>query len=142
MPVIANDPEALHIAAEVAWQIVPDLAQRDHENRFAVCELDICSNSGLWSMTVPCAYGDTVTLEGVNHYCTAALLTHLVQIVALDKDGYSRLAIADRNTPGLSIINDGSERIGKRHRATDGRAGTVLSYRPGLESLQARRALC
>ncbi|WP_281649852.1 SfnB family sulfur acquisition oxidoreductase [Novacetimonas hansenii] len=190
VPVIANDAEALRIAAEVARQIAPGAAQRDQDNRFPAGELDIFSNSGLWGITVPRNYGgaevsyrtlghvirliakadsavaqlsqnhfatiaclascaspeqardlfalvlkgyrfghafsergiknvgalktrlqitgDTMTLNGVKHYCTGALSAHLVQIVALDEDGHSHLAIAERNAPGLNVINDWS----------------------------------
>ena len=57
VPIIADDAEALRIAADVAGQIAPDAARRDRENRFPARELDIFSNSGLWGMTVPRAYG-------------------------------------------------------------------------------------
>ena len=52
--------------------------------------------------------GESVILNGVKHYCTGALSAHLVQIVALDENGHSHLAIAERSAPGLNVINDWS----------------------------------
>ncbi|NHO33885.1 SfnB family sulfur acquisition oxidoreductase [Acetobacter fallax] len=50
--------------------------------------------------------GDEVILNGVKHYCTGALAADLIQIVALDENGLSQLAIAERNSPGLTVFND------------------------------------
>ncbi|GBR10294.1 SfnB family sulfur acquisition oxidoreductase [Acetobacter oeni] len=50
--------------------------------------------------------GDDVVLNGIKYYCTGALAADLIQIVAIDQNGLSQLAIADRNSPGLTVFND------------------------------------
>ncbi|GAA4477423.1 SfnB family sulfur acquisition oxidoreductase [Gluconacetobacter asukensis] len=50
--------------------------------------------------------GRDVVVNGVKHYASGALAADLVQIVALDEEERSWLAIADRAAPGLTVIND------------------------------------
>ena len=52
--------------------------------------------------------GDHVIVNGQKFYATGALLAHLVPIVALDDEGRAWYAIAERNAPGLSVIDDWS----------------------------------
>jgi SfnB family sulfur acquisition oxidoreductase len=52
--------------------------------------------------------GDHVVVNGRKFYSTGALLAHLVPIVALDDEGRAWYAIADRNAPGLGVIDDWS----------------------------------
>jgi SfnB family sulfur acquisition oxidoreductase len=52
--------------------------------------------------------GDHVIVNGKKFYSTGALLAHLVPIVALDDEGRAWYAIADRNAPGLTVIDDWS----------------------------------
>jgi len=54
-------------------------------------------------------------------YSTGALLAHRVPIVALDDQGRAWYAIADRDAPGLMVINDWSG-FGQRTTAS----GTVI----------------
>jgi SfnB family sulfur acquisition oxidoreductase len=65
--------------------------------------------------------GDHVVVNGRKFYATGALLAHLVPIVALDGEGRAWYAIADRNAPGLSVIDDWSS-FGQRTTSS----GTVL----------------
>ena len=60
-------------------------------------------------------------LNGRKFYSTGALFAHLVPIVALDDHDHVIVAIADRDTPGLSVIDDWSA-FGQRTTAS----GTVL----------------
>jgi SfnB family sulfur acquisition oxidoreductase len=53
-------------------------------------------------------YGDHVVVNGEKFYSTGALFAHLVPIVALDDEGRAWYAIADRNAPGLRVIDDWS----------------------------------
>jgi SfnB family sulfur acquisition oxidoreductase len=53
-------------------------------------------------------HGDHVVVTGRKFYSTGALLAHLVPIVALDDQGRAWYAIADRNAPGLAVIDDWS----------------------------------
>jgi SfnB family sulfur acquisition oxidoreductase len=53
-------------------------------------------------------HGDHVVVTGRKFYSTGALLAHLVPIVALDDQGRAWYAIADRDAPGLSVIDDWS----------------------------------
>lgn len=65
--------------------------------------------------------GDHVVVRGQKFYATGALLAHLVPIVALDAEGRPWYAIAERNAPGLTVIDDWSA-FGQRSTAS----GTVL----------------
>jgi SfnB family sulfur acquisition oxidoreductase len=65
--------------------------------------------------------GDHVIVNGRKFYATGALLAHLVPIVALDDQGRAWYAIAERDAPGLSVIDDWSS-FGQRTTLS----GTVL----------------
>jgi SfnB family sulfur acquisition oxidoreductase len=65
--------------------------------------------------------GDHVIVNGQKFYSSGALLAHLVPIVALDDEGRAWYAIADRNAPGLTVIDDWSS-FGQRTTLS----GTVL----------------
>jgi len=65
--------------------------------------------------------GENVIVNGQKFYSTGAVLAHLVPIVALDEEGRAWYAIADRNAPGLTVINDWSA-FGQRTTLS----GTVL----------------
>ena len=65
--------------------------------------------------------GDHVIVNGRKFYASGALLAHLVPIVALDDEGRAWYAIADRNAPGLTVIDDWSS-FGQRTTLS----GTVL----------------
>jgi SfnB family sulfur acquisition oxidoreductase len=201
--VIRDDAEALAVARGLAAEFRIGAAQRDREAVRPLAELDTFSQSGLWSINVPRAYGgpelsyrtlaqviaivaaadpaiaqiaqnhlgivaairtasdetqkallfeevlrgtrfgnafsergtkraadfdtrftdrgDHVVVRGEKFYATGALLAHLVPIVALDDDGRAWYAIADRDAPGLTIIDDWSS-FGQRGTAS----GTVL----------------
>jgi SfnB family sulfur acquisition oxidoreductase len=65
--------------------------------------------------------GDYVIVKGQKFYSTGALLAHLVPIVALDNEGRAWYAIAERDAPGLTVIDDWSS-FGQRTTLS----GTVL----------------
>lgn len=65
--------------------------------------------------------GDHVVVNGRKFYSTGALLAHRVPIVALDDQGRAWYAIADRNAPGLTVIDDWSS-FGQRTTSS----GTVI----------------
>jgi SfnB family sulfur acquisition oxidoreductase len=65
--------------------------------------------------------GDGYLVNGEKFYCTGALLAHLVPIVATGQDGKAYYAIAQRDAPGLSVIDDWSS-FGQRTT----QSGTVL----------------
>ena len=65
--------------------------------------------------------GDHVVVTGKKFYSTGALLAHLVPIVALDDEGRAWYAIADRDAPGLTVIDDWSS-FGQRITGS----GTVI----------------
>jgi SfnB family sulfur acquisition oxidoreductase len=52
--------------------------------------------------------GDHVIVNGEKFYSTGALFAHLVPIVALDDEGRAWYAIADRDAPGLTVVDDWS----------------------------------
>lgn len=66
-------------------------------------------------------HGDHVVVRGKKFYATGALLAHLVPIVAVDDEGRPWYAIADRDAPGLTVIDDWSS-FGQRGTAS----GTVI----------------
>ncbi len=65
--------------------------------------------------------GDHVVVSGKKFYSSGALLAHLVPIVALDDEGRAWYAIAERDAPGLTVIDDWSS-FGQRTTLS----GTVL----------------
>ena len=54
---IQSDAEAIEIARALAADFAREAAQRDRERRLPVDELNAFSQSGLWGITVPKAYG-------------------------------------------------------------------------------------
>ncbi|KHL71833.1 hypothetical protein PpSQ1_24145, partial [Pseudomonas putida] len=55
--VITSDTQALAVAEQVAQQLRRDSALRDRERRLPHAELDLFSQSGLWAISVPKAFG-------------------------------------------------------------------------------------
>lgn len=53
-------------------------------------------------------HGDHVIVNGKKFYSTGALLAHLVPIVAVDEQGRAWYAFAERDAPGLTVIDDWS----------------------------------
>ncbi|MFD0934162.1 SfnB family sulfur acquisition oxidoreductase, partial [Methylobacterium trifolii] len=201
--VVRDDAEAIRIAETLAAAFRTGASERDRTGRRPAEELDAFSQSGLWSINVPRAYGgpglsyrilarviaivsaadpsigqiaqnhlgivaaidtvsdpeqkallfgevlrgtrfgnafsergtkraadfetrfsdagDHVVVRGQKFYATGALLAHLVPIVATDAQGRAWYAIAERDAPGLSVIDDWSS-FGQRGTAS----GTVL----------------
>jgi len=54
---IQSDAEAIEIARTLAADFAREAAQRDRERRLPVAELNAFSQSGLWGISVPKAYG-------------------------------------------------------------------------------------
>jgi SfnB family sulfur acquisition oxidoreductase len=186
--IITSDAEAIEIAERLAERFSTGASDRDHFRRWPAEELDLFSQSGLWSINVPKKFGgpelsyatvakvtaiisgadpslgqlpqnhlgviaainttsdeaqkrllfgevlrgarfgnafsefgskraaefetkftdagDHVVVNGRKFYSTGAVLAHLVPIVALDDEKRPWYAIADRNAPGLSVIDD------------------------------------
>ena len=201
--VITSDAEAIDIAHALAARFATGAAQRDLHRIMPTSEIDAFSQSGLWSINVPRAYGgpelsyvtmakviaiiaaadpsvaqisqnhlgvvaairtvsdeaqkrllfghvlrglrfgnafsefgskraadfqtrfvedgDHVVVTGRKFYSTGALLAHLVPIVALDDQGRAWYAIAERDAPGLTVIDDWSS-FGQRSTGS----GTVI----------------
>ena len=74
--VIASDAQALQVAGELALHFKTDSALRDRERRLPHAELDLFSQSGLWGISVPKAFGgagvSNVTLARVIALIAAA----------------------------------------------------------------------
>jgi SfnB family sulfur acquisition oxidoreductase len=201
--VIRDDSEAIRVAHRLAEGFAREASIRDRERRLPLKELDEFSQSGLWGINVPRAFGgaevsyvtvaevikiisaadpsigqipqnhlavldiirlsadedqkrfffaealrgvrlgnafaesgsknagefqtriarraDGFVLNGRKFYCSGALLAHLVPVAALDETGKLFLAIAERDSPGLTVIDDWSG-FGQRTTAS----GTVL----------------
>jgi alkylation response protein AidB-like acyl-CoA dehydrogenase len=54
---IASDAEAVSVATRLAAEFAVEAGDRDKERRLPTKEIDIFSNSGLWAITIPKAYG-------------------------------------------------------------------------------------
>jgi SfnB family sulfur acquisition oxidoreductase len=54
---IAGDAEAISVARDLASRFIVEAGDRDRERRLPVAELDVFSQSGLWGITIPKAYG-------------------------------------------------------------------------------------
>ena len=188
--ILTNDTEAIEAAEALATTFRTEAARRDRERLWPLAELDAFSQSGLWSLNVPRAFGgpdlsyrtivkvieiisaadpslgqipqnhigvvaairtvsspdqqallfgkvlegyrfgnafsefgtrraadfatrfeedgDHVVVTGRKFYATGALLAHLVPIVAVDDEGRAWYAIAERDAPGLTVIDDWS----------------------------------
>ncbi|APG95151.1 SfnB family sulfur acquisition oxidoreductase [Sinorhizobium americanum] len=65
--------------------------------------------------------GDHVIVNGRKFYSSGALLAHLVPIVAIDDQGRAWYAIAERDAPGLTVVDDWSS-FGQRTTLS----GTVI----------------
>lgn len=72
--VIADDAQAIAAAHALAQRLAQGAAERDRERRLPRDEIEWFSQSGLWAITVPKAYGGA----GVSH----VTLTEVVKIVA------------------------------------------------------------
>jgi len=201
--IIQSDAEAIEVAERLAKTFSTGASDRDHFRRWPLEEVDLFSQSGLWSINVPRKFGgpevsyatlarvsaiissadpslaqipqnhlgiiaairtvsdevqqrllfgevlrgarlgnafsefgskraadfetkftdagDHVVVNGQKFYATGALLAHLVPIVALDDEGRAWYAIAERNAPGLTVVDDWSS-FGQRTTLS----GTVL----------------
>ncbi|WP_240648439.1 SfnB family sulfur acquisition oxidoreductase [Pararobbsia silviterrae] len=201
--VVRDDAEAIEIAKRLAVAFAHGASERDREGWLPLDELDAYSQSGLWGITVPKAYGgaevsyatlaeviriiaaadssiaqitqnhialvahiafdatdaqkrelfglvlkgyrfgnafserdsrnvaafetrvveqgDHVVVNGKKFYTTGALLAHIVPIVAVNDEGKVFLVFADRDAPGLTVVNDWTS-FGQRVTAS----GTVL----------------
>lgn len=71
---IRSDQEAIEIARKLAVEFAGEAAERDRHRRLPVAELDRFSQSGLWAVTVPKAYGGA----GVSF----ATLAEIIKIVS------------------------------------------------------------
>lgn len=201
--VVKDDAEAIDVAKRLAAFFATGASERDRTRRWPVDELNTFSQSGLWSINVPKAFGgpevsyatlakviqiisaadpslgqipqnhlgvvaairtvsdeaqqklffdevlkgtrlgnafsesgskraadfetkftdagDHVIVHGRKFYSTGALLAHLVPIVAVDDENRAWYAVAERDAPGLSVIDDWSA-FGQRTTLS----GTVL----------------
>src|SRR5450830_1403116 len=54
---ISSDAQAIAVAKELAISFAVEAAQRDRDRRLPIAELTAFSQSGLWGITVPKAYG-------------------------------------------------------------------------------------
>jgi SfnB family sulfur acquisition oxidoreductase len=65
--------------------------------------------------------GDNYVVNGRKFYSSGALLAHIIPITTVDPEGRLHIAVADRDSPGLTIIDDWSS-FGQRTTAS----GTVI----------------
>jgi SfnB family sulfur acquisition oxidoreductase len=196
---IRSDAEAIEVARRLSREFAVEASLRDQEGYLPIAEIDAYSQSGLWGINVPKAYGgagvsyatlaevirilaegdssiaqitqnhlalvahvaldateaqkkelfglvlqgirfgnafsekgsknvaafetkvrrdgEFAVVRGQKFYTTGALLAHIVPIVAVDDEGKGWLAFADRDAPGLTVINDWSA-FGQRTTAS------------------------
>lgn len=197
--IIRSDAEAIEVARRLSREFAVEASLRDQEGYLPIAEIDAYSQSGLWGINVPKAYGgagvsyatlaevirilaegdssiaqitqnhlalvahvaldateaqkkelfglvlqglrfgnafsekgsknvaafetkvrrdgEFAVVRGQKFYTTGALLAHIVPIVAVDDEGKGWLAFADRDAPGLTVINDWSA-FGQRTTAS------------------------
>ncbi|MFT3731813.1 MAG: SfnB family sulfur acquisition oxidoreductase [Hyphomicrobium sp.] len=65
--------------------------------------------------------GGDYVVNGKKFYSSGALLAHIIPITTVDDEGRLHIAVADRDTPGITIINDWSS-FGQKTTAS----GTVI----------------
>ncbi len=201
--IIRSDQQAIEVAEQLAEQFAVGAAHRDREGILPVAELEAFSQSGLWGINVPKAYGgaevsyatvarvisiisaadsalgqipqnhlagvahliadgsesqkqrllagvlrgerwgnafsekgsttvadfrttltrhgDHLRVNGEKFYATGALLAHKVHTVAVDEQGLVQLVVLNRDSEGLTVINNWSS-FGQRTTAS----GSVL----------------
>ena len=82
--VLGDDDEAIRIAHELAQDFARDAALRDREGLLPLRELELYSQSGIWSINVPRAYGG----PGLSH----ATLAKVIAIVATGDPALAQIA--------------------------------------------------
>lgn len=82
--ILTSDDEAIRIAHELAADFARDAALRDREWLLPLRELDLYSQSGIWSINVPKAYGG----PGLSH----ATLAKVISIVASGDPAVAQIA--------------------------------------------------
>jgi SfnB family sulfur acquisition oxidoreductase len=117
-----------HLGVVAAIRTVSDKAQQEllfHEilkgTRFGNAFSEFGSKRAVDFETKFVDHGDHVVVNGQKFYSSGALLAHKVPIVALDDEGRAWYAIADRDAPGLTVIDDWSS-FGQRTTLS----GTVI----------------
>lgn len=70
---IQDDAEAIAIAKTLAREFASDAVARDRERRLPIAEIERSSQSGLWAITVPKAYGGAGVSAGTLAEVTAIL---------------------------------------------------------------------
>ncbi|KGD76735.1 monooxygenase [Tatumella morbirosei] len=197
--IIRSDQQAIEVAEQLAEQFAVGAARRDREGILPVAELEAFSQSGLWGINVPKAYGgaevsyatvarvisiisaadsalgqipqnhlagvahliadgsesqkqrllagvlrgerwgnafsekgsktvadfrttltrhgDHLRVNGEKFYATGALLAHKVHTVAVDEQGLVQLVVLNRDSAGLTVINNWSS-FGQRTTAS------------------------
>jgi SfnB family sulfur acquisition oxidoreductase len=98
--VIKNDAEAIAVAERLAKVFAEGAARRDREGLLPIAELDVFSQSGLWGINVPKAYGGAEV-----SYVT------LARVIAIISAADSALGQIPQNhlTGVAHLIADGSE---------------------------------
>lgn len=117
-----------HLGVVAAIRTVSDEAQQKllfaevlHGTRFGNAFSEFGSKRAADFETKFVDAGDHVIVNGQKFYSSGALLAHLVPIVALDDEGRAWYAIAERDAPGLTVIDDWSS-FGQRTTLS----GTVI----------------
>ncbi|MTH35970.1 SfnB family sulfur acquisition oxidoreductase [Paracoccus limosus] len=103
--ILADDDEAIRIAQELAADFAQGAALRDREGLLPLRELDLYSQSGIWSINVPRAYGG----PGLSH----ATLARVISIVASGDPAVAQ--IAQNHIAILNVVDlDGTEEQKRR----------------------------
>jgi SfnB family sulfur acquisition oxidoreductase len=127
--VIKSDAEAIAIARDLATKFAPEAAARDRERRLPRAELDLFSQSGLWAMNVPSAFGGAevsyTTVAEVFKIIAAADASiaqiaqnhvSILDLVRFDPDLERQRLFYGAALQGLRFGNATSERGGKHVR--------------------------
>jgi SfnB family sulfur acquisition oxidoreductase len=127
--IVRSDAEAISIARDLAAKFVTGSSLRDRERRLPWAELDLFSQSGLWAMNVPAAYGGAqvsyATVAEVFKIISAADASigqiaqnhiSILDLVRFDPDEERRRFFYDAALHGLRFGNATSEKGGKHVR--------------------------
>ena len=122
---LADDAETIAVAERLAADFLREASLRDRERRLPWAELDVFSQSGLWAMNVPSAYGGPAV-----SYATVA------RVFAILASGDASIAqIAQNHVSLLDVVrfdpDEGRKRFLMEAAVKGWRFGNALSERGG-----------
>jgi SfnB family sulfur acquisition oxidoreductase len=139
--IVSGDTEAIAVAEHLAADFALSASDRDINRRLPVAEVEAFSQSGLWSINVPRAYGG----PGVSYATVArvfaiiaaadASIAHIAQnhislidVIRLDDDETRKRLLLGKALRGIRFGNAQAERSGKTALAVGTRITRVADH--------------